>query len=242
MLSSQRLRYEVFVEELGATGDTVDHENRLEADEFDPWFEHLVLIDNSRDISSLEHVVGVYRILNGKVAANECGFYSGSEYDLTRLIQTGRPLLELGRSCVHRDFRGGSAMFMLWNGVADYVLENEIEIMFGVASFHGTDLNSNARQLSFLHCDYLAPEDIRVAARNEGYASMARIPCDRIDKETAMKEMPALIRAYLKLGGFVGDGAFIDWDFNTTDVCLLMDTSRMSQQRRRRYIQYRGKG
>ena len=138
--AAQRLRYCVFVEELGADGPMVDHAARLERDRFDDIFDHLLLIDTRRDPAGLEDVVGVYRLLPSDRLGPGGRFYSEDEYDLTALRDSGRKLLELGRSCVHPDHRGGTAMFHLWNALADYVLERGIEILFGVASFHGTDI------------------------------------------------------------------------------------------------------
>lgn len=228
LLAAQRLRYEVFVEELGGDGALVDHERRLERDEFDAVFDHLVLIDLRRDAGALDHVVGVYRLLTGERAAEFGRFYSESEYDLGPLKRSGRRLLELGRSCVHPAYRGGTAMFHLWNGLADYVLEKDIEVLFGVASFHGTDIEALKLPLAYLHHHHLAPEAIRVRAQPEHFQRMDLIPADQVDRRAAMEGTPALIKAYLRLGGFVGEGAYVDRPFNTTDVCLLMDTERMS--------------
>jgi putative hemolysin len=230
LLAAQRLRYTVFVEELGGSGALVDHDRRLERDEFDPVFEHLILVDTRRDAAALEHVVGVYRLLTGEQAAAFGRFYSEGEYDLGPLKRSGRRLVELGRSCVHPDFRGGTAMFHLWNGLADYVLEREIEIMFGVASFHGTDVEALKMPLSYLHHNHLAPEALRVRVLPEHFQTMNLVPADQIDRRAAMVGTPALIKAYIRLGGFVGEGAFIDRPFNTTDVCLLMDTAAMSEK------------
>ncbi|MDX5356578.1 MAG: GNAT family N-acetyltransferase [Rhodobacterales bacterium] len=238
--AAQRLRYQVFVEELGGSGPLVDHAARLEADEFDPWFDHLLLIDSRRDAAALDDVVGVYRLLTSDRAARLGRFYSEGEYDLTPLKATGRKLLELGRSCVHRDYRGGTAMFHLWNALADYVLEREIEILFGVASFHGTDTAPLHQPLAYLYHNHLAPVDIRVSARPEHRQDMNLLPADQVDRRAAMAATPALIKAYLRLGGFVGDGAWIDHDFNTTDVCLLMDTGRMSAKHRDFYVRKQG--
>ena len=241
LVAAKRLRYRVFVEEFGAVGDGIDHEQQIEADSLDPWFDHLVLIDRNRDESAQEHVVGVYRLLRGEVAMRECGFYSSSEYDLSALIDSGRTLVELGRSCVHRDYRASSAMFQLWRGLASYVLDNEIEIMFGVASFHGTDIAALAEPLAYLHRHHLAPEDMRVRARREHYVSLDRLRDEDVDRRRAMDSIPSLIKAYLRLGGFVGDGAFIDHEFNTIDVCLVMDTERMSSRHRNYYVQHWGR-
>ncbi|MBL9046503.1 MAG: GNAT family N-acetyltransferase [Tabrizicola sp.] len=228
LLGAQRLRYAVFVAELGGDGPLVDHEQRLERDSFDPYFDHLILVDNRRDPAGLDHVVGAYRVLPGERRAKVGRFYSEAEYDLDPLLASGRKLLELGRSCVHADHRGGTAMFHLWNGLADYVLEREIKILFGVASFHGTDVAALAGPLSYLHHHHLAPPEMRVTARVPGCQRMDLIPAEALDRRAAMATTPALIKAYLRLGGFVGEGAWIDHAFNTTDVCLVMDTGQMS--------------
>ena len=135
LAAAQRLRYEVFVEELGAGGPGVDHAARRESDAFDADCDHLLLIDPRRDPGTLSDVVGAYRLMPPEKAGR---YYSEGEFDLSTLRASGRRLLELGRSCVHRDHRGGAAMLMLWNGLADYVRERRIEVMFGPASFHGT--------------------------------------------------------------------------------------------------------
>ncbi|RJL02390.1 GNAT family N-acetyltransferase [Paracoccus aestuarii] len=235
LLAAQRLRYRVFVEELGGTGPLVDHDARLERDEFDPVVDHLCLIDTRRDADALDHVVGVYRLLRGDVAAGFGRFYCDGEYDLAPLRDSGRPLLELGRSCVDPDHRGGAAMFLMWNALADYVLDHGIQILFGVASFHGTDPHMLAPSLSWLHHHHLAPPALRPRAWPEGFQPMDLIAPDRLDRREAMVAMPALIKAYLRLGGMVGEGAFIDRAFNTTDVFLMMDTAVMSAKHKQFY-------
>ncbi len=240
LTAAQRLRYEVFVAELGGSGPLVDHDARLERDAYDPYFDHLVLVDRRRDPAGLDHVIGAYRVLPGDRRAAAGGFYSEGEYDLTPLLASGKRLLELGRSCVHADHRGGTAMFHLWNGLADYVLERGIEVLFGVASFHGTDVSALAGPLSWLHHHHLAPPNMRVRARPPQRQDMNLIPAHQLDRKTALAATPALIKAYLRLGGFVGEGAFIDRAFNTTDVCLVMDTGQMSARHREFYLRKAG--
>lgn len=232
LTAAQALRYEVFVRELGGDGPLVDHVQGLERDAFDPVFDHLILVDRRIDPATRAHVIGAYRILpcDRRPAAGR--FYSETEYDLTPLLASRRKLLELGRSCVHADHRGGTAMFHLWNGLAEYVLERGIEILFGVASFHGTDITALAEPLSWLHHHHLAPPELRVRALAPGRQEMDLIAADRVDRRAAMAATPALIKAYLRLGGYVGDGAWIDRAFNTTDVCLVMDTGQMSARHR----------
>jgi putative hemolysin len=146
--------------------------------------------------------------------------------------------MELGRSCVHPDYRGGTAMFHLWTALADYVAAHGIEILFGVASFHGTDPQALAAPLSLLHHRHLAPPELRVRAR--AFQPMDLMPEAAIDRRRAMLEVPALIKAYLRLGGVVGEGAFVDHAFNTTDVCLVMDTARLNARQAALYRGARG--
>lgn len=229
--AAQRLRYEVFVEELGGDGPLVDHDARLERDRFDAFFDHLILCDEEENGA----VVGVYRLLRDDQAARAGQFYSEDEYDLGVLKASGRKCMELGRSCVAQAYRGGPAMYHLWNGLARYVAEHEVEILFGVASFHGTDPEKLAQPLSLLHHRHLAPEALRVRALEKHFQRMDLLPPDEIDRRAAMLQVPALIKAYLRLGGFVGEGAFIDHAFNTIDVCLVMDTKRLSETQKSIY-------
>ncbi len=231
--AAQRLRYRVFVEELGADGDGVDHENRLETDIFDPFFDHLLLLDEARPDG--EKVVGVYRLLRDDQAKTMGRFYSEDEYDLSALLASGRKLLELGRSCLHPDYRGGMGMYHLWSALSRYVDSHGIEVLFGVASFHGTDPLALAQPLGMLHYNHLAPPELRVRARPDHRAQMDTLPDDQIDRRAAMLQVPSLIKAYLRSGGFVGDGAYIDHAFNTIDVCLILDVAKMSQRQRSIY-------
>lgn len=234
--AAQRLRYRVFVEELGASASPEEHAARREMDEFDAHFEHLILIDNeSGSDDPLDRVAGAYRLMTGERARAGIGFYGATEYDLSKLESLGREVVELGRSCVGSEVRGGAAMHLLWSGLGEFVTARGIEIMFGVASFHGADPMPIAHALSFLHHEHLAPEDLRVRALPEHHHPMDLLPREAVDRKQAARQIPALIKAYLRLGGFVGEGAFVDRDFNTVDVCLLMDTTRMVQRYRNFY-------
>lgn len=240
LAAAQRLRYRVFVQELGGDGPLVDHAQHLERDAFDPFFDHLLLVDRRIDPATCDHVIGAYRVLPSDRRAAAGRFYSETEFDLSPLLDSGRRLLELGRSCVDADHRGGTAMFHLWNGLAEYVLDRGIEILFGAASFHGTDPDLLAQPLSVLHHHHLAPPTMRVRALPPHRQEMALVPPDSLDRRAALAATPALIKAYLRLGGFVGDGAWIDHAFNTTDVCLVMDTGQMSARHREFYIRKAG--
>lgn len=224
LCAAQRLRYDVFVAEMGGDGPMVDHCAQIEADQFDPYCEHLLLMDQDRPSNA--QVVGAYRVLPGEIALQGPGFYSATEFDLSPLIRSGRKLLELGRSCVAAEFRGGTGVFHLWQALAEYVLCQDVSIMFGVASFPGTEIPKLAPALNHLTDHYLAPADIRVRA-----TPAARVP-ETPSAIDALGKMPALIKAYLRLGGVVGDGVFIDHAFNTTDICLILDTENMNSRQR----------
>lgn len=235
--SAQRLRYRVFVDEMGAQAGPAAREGQLEFDNFDPYFDHLILLDRENQSDDpLDKVVGVYRLMRGEVAEKGIGFYGATEYDLQKLIGSGRKILELGRSCVGESYRGGMAMLMLWNALAEYVAQHEIEILFGVASFPGIEPDKIADALANLHHFHQAPEDIRVTALPHQYLDMALVSKESISIDKALQSTPPLIKAYLRHGGFVGDGAVIDHDFNTIDVCLLMDTKRMKDRYRKFYM------
>ena len=176
ILAAQRLRYEVFVRELGGDGPLVDHEAQREADRFDPYFDHLLLLDEARGADVADQVVGVYRAMRGDQADRAGQFYSADEYNLEALLSSGKSLLELGRSCVHADYRGGPAMFHLWAGLADYVADHSVDVLFGVASFHGTDIGALAEPLSFLHHNHLAPAELRVKAHADVFQTMNLMP------------------------------------------------------------------
>lgn len=229
--AAKHLRYAVFVEELGGDGPSVDHENRLEQDQFDAFCDHLIIADNARGGA----IIGVYRLMRAEQAVQAGGFYSASEYNLAPLLSSGRRVLELGRSCLAPGYRGGLAMYHLWAGLAQYVAEHKIELLFGVASFHGTDASSLAQPLSLLHHRHLAPPELRVRAHDTQFQRMDLIAEGAIDRRAAMVQVPALIKAYLRLGGCVGEGAFIDHAFNTTDICLVMDTAQLNERQRAIY-------
>ena len=235
LLAAQRLRYRVFVEEMGAVVDPASAALRLERDAFDTHFDHLILLDKSNP-DQMENVVGVYRLLRSEVAAGGPGFYSASEYELSKILHSGRRAVELGRSCVDAAHRSGMAMHLLWNGLAEYVLSRDIEILFGVASFPGLDVDAIADALSMLHHHHLAPEDLRVSVQPGNAQTMNLMPADQIDRARALSRIPTLIKAYLRLGGFVGEGAYMDHRFNTVDVCLLVDTARMPEKQRAYYV------
>ena len=229
----QRLRYNVFVAEGGASGPDIDHEAARERDRFDAFADHLLLIDPTRP--ARDEVVGTYRLMTEKHAEAAGSFYSAGEYDLSKLLSNGGRVLELGRTCLDPVYRGGAALVHLWQGIGRYVDEHQIDTLFGAASFPGTNPEAVAQALSLLHHLHRARPDIRAAALGPDAIALDLMGADGVDRRKAMIQMPPLIKSYLRVGGAIGDGAFIDHTFNTIDVCMILETAKLSARQRALY-------
>lgn len=226
---AQRLRYQVFYEEMSATPTPAMAATRRDFDEFDDLCDHLIVYDRARP--ALQQVVGTYRLLPQRIAERHGGFYSASEYDLSPLLRemaAAGGLLELGRSCVHAGYRTSATIQLLWRGIAAYMADNDITYMFGCASLAGTDPDKLALPLSYLYQHHLAPPEVRVRALPHRYVSMNRMAGDGIAPRAAIAALPPLIKAYLRIGCFIGDGAVVDHQFGTTDVFILLPVNRIA--------------
>jgi putative hemolysin len=230
----QALRYRVFYEEMGARSDPGTASTGRDQDAFDAVADHLVVVDHSIG-SGAEGIVGTYRLIRREAAASLGGFYSAHEYDIHRIETFSGEILELGRSCVAAAYRGRSAMQLLWRGIAAYVFSHRIDLMFGCASLHGTDPDALASELTYLYHNHLAPPALRPTALPDRYVDMRRANPDAIDPRRALAQLPPLVKGYLRLGGFVGDGAVIDRQFNTTDVAIVVKTDLVTDKYYRHY-------
>jgi L-ornithine Nalpha-acyltransferase len=231
--AAQALRYRIFYERLGARPASGTLHRQRDVDRFDDDCDHLLVVDHSHGGDGL--VVGTYRLLRRDAATRLGGFYSADEYDLTPLLTFPGEILELGRSCVDPVYRQRPVIQLLWSGIAAYVFQHEIALMFGCASLHGTDPDALAAPLSYLHQYHLAPLGLRPRALSRRYVDMCRIRAGALDPIRALAALPPLIKGYLRLGGFVGDGAVIDEQFNTTDVCILVKTDLVTGKYSRHY-------
>lgn len=233
--AAQALRYRVFYEGLGAQPQLESARRRRDFDRFDGSCDHLLVVDRSRGRGS-GTVVGTYRLIRRQAAARLGGFYSAAEYDIARLVAYPGEILELGRSCVDAAYRQRPIMQLLWSGIAAYVLHYDITLMFGCASLPGTNPEALATPLSYLCHYHLAPPPLRARALTSRYVDMCRRPRRAIDPARALMGLPPLIKGYLRLGGFVGDGAVIDPEFNTIDVCIVVKTELVSAKYSRHYV------
>ena len=232
--AAQALRYRIFYERLGARPMPEMARRRRDFDRFDGDCDHLLVLDHTRGTGA-EAIVGTYRLIRRETAARLGGFYSADEYDIAPLLRIPGEILELGRSCVDTAYRQRPAMQLLWSGIAAYVFHYAIVLMFGCASLPGTDPDAVAMPLSYLHHRHLAPPALRPRALVERYIEMCRLDAGRVDSARALAALPPLIKGYLRLGGFVGDGAVIDEQFNTTDVCILVKTDLVTDRYSRHY-------
>jgi L-ornithine Nalpha-acyltransferase len=221
--AAQRLRYTVFYEEYKAVADAKTAAAKMDVDEYDAVTDHLVVVDETLPPGPSQ-IVGTYRLLRQEVAEKFGKFYTSGEYDITPLIKSGTILLELGRSCVLPPYRTRPVLQKLWQGIAHYVAEHKIGLMFGCASLHGTDIEALKPQLSYLYHYHLAAPELRARALPERYVAMDSIAKADLNVKEVFMSLPPLMKGYMRLGATVGDGAVIDHEFNTTDVCIVMPT------------------
>jgi len=229
---AQKLRYKVFYKNGTAIADAATMLAQRDKDAFDKICDHLLVVDHAAKptMSGKPPVVGTYRLLRQDVAEKHGGFYTGDEFDISGLMarQSGLKFLELGRSCVLPAYRTKRSVELLWHGVWSYVRRHNLDVMIGCASLNGTDPDRLALPLSFLHHFAAAPEGWRASAHPDRRVEMNRIAKETIDTKAALRMLPPLIKGYLRVGAFIGDGAVVDHQFGTTDVLVVMPVSAIS--------------
>lgn len=237
---AQKLRYKVFYKDGTAIADAATQLTRRDKDAFDKICDHILVIDHAAkpSLSGKQPVVGTYRLLRQDVAARNGGFYTDNEFAVSDMVDRHRDLkfLELGRSCVLPKYRNKRTVELLWHGVWSYVRKHNLDVMIGCASFEGTNPDQLALPLSFLHHYARAPDEWRAAAQPSRYVDMNRMAKDAINPKAALHELPPLIKGYLRLGAYIGDGAVIDHQFGTTDVLIVLPVSAINT----RYIDHFG--
>lgn len=231
--AAQSLRYQVFFEEMGAKAGLDTLESKLDVDEFDEVCDHLLVVEHQD--GGGYNVVGTYRLLRREAMQKIGRFYTDSEFDISLIKQYRGNILEVGRSCVHPNFRNRSVMQLLWRGIGAYVSKFNIGLMFGCASFHGTDPKDHAMALSYLYHYHLAPKEICPRALESRYIEMNLMPKEEVDAKSVFPILPPLIKGYLRLSGYIGDGAVIDYDYNTTDVSIVVKTNLVTEKYATRY-------
>ncbi|WP_245408760.1 GNAT family N-acetyltransferase [Variibacter gotjawalensis] len=240
---AQRLRYRVFFEERGMIADATTRISRRDVDPYDAICDHVLVLDHNEKLRGLRRkprVVGTYRLLRQHLAEQNGGFYTANEFDIAPLIarHPQASFMELGRSCVLPAYRTKRTVELLWHGIWSHVLRNKVDVMFGCASFDGTDPQAHAEALSFLHHYAAPPAEWSAKARAGRGVPTNIIPKDKLDAKAALRALPPLIKGYLRIGAYVSPQAVIDYEFRSIDVLIVLPTSAISE----RYIQHFGPG
>jgi L-ornithine Nalpha-acyltransferase len=225
VLAAKKLRYRIFYEEMHACPDGKSRITRRDEDAFDAFCDHLLVLDEE----SPGTVVGTYRVLPQTAAMAKGGYYSAREFDLDPLLQRHPQLnfLELGRSCILGPYRTGAVIELLWQGIWNYVRLNAVDVMFGCASLEGVDPAAHAVQLSFLAQNFTAPAPWKVHALKSRFVPMNRLAAGSYDAKQAARKLPPLLKGYLRIGAFTGDGAVVDHQFNSTDVFVVLPVTNI---------------
>ncbi len=232
--AAQRLRYKVFCLEMGAKATREMRSLRRDFDEFDPICDHMLVIDHEKN----KKVVGAYRMLRRSQLPKGRSFYTEGEYDISKALAYFKgDVMELGRSCVDKAYRTRSTMQLLWRAIGEYIAIHNVQLMFGCASFPGHRYKMHATHLAYLYHYHLAPKEFRPVARKirRRRKPMNLIDKYHLDKRECLITLPPLIKGYLRLGGYVGNGAFKDKPYNTTDVCIVLPTEQITGKYATRY-------
>ncbi len=220
VLEAQRLRYKVFAEEMGANLPGTE----FDQDAFDAYCEHLIVRERDEN-----KVVGTYRILSPIQAEKHGGYYAQTEFDITRLLHLSDRMVEVGRSCVHQDFRDGATISQLWGGLAQYMQQHGHEYLIGCASITMADGGHIAASLYHkLHKIHGAPAEYHVFPR-------CPLPLHALNQHLDV-QAPPLLKGYLRLGAYICGEPAWDPEFNTADLLILLPMSRMNSRYARHFL------
>ena len=234
----RQLRYNVFVEEEGASATEEQRALREEYDSYDRFAEYMAVFHNGR-------IVGTYRIIDRKAAEKMDGFYTESEYNISKIKKYRGNIAEMSRACVEKSYRdNGLVMRLLWAGLGEMIVRRKIGIVFGVASFVGKNPARSAQAISYLYYNHLTPSRLRATVLPEKFADdvnpklgrMNILPREFVDEADARAEMTPLIKGYLRLGATFGRGVFIDAPFNTYDVFVMLETRKMNAAYQKHFL------
>lgn len=216
-----KLRYKEMIREYNPNAPL----DGIDFDEYDKYCDHLVVIDEITD-----EVVGTYRLIKREhVKSLNDKFLLEEEFDISGL--KNRKVLEVGRACVASDYRSGGVIMMLWKGSLQYAIANGMDFMVGTASFHGTDVEPYRKQLAYLTKKYLSTE--KAFAINNVYDILN----DKIEfnEDEEFKNLPPLVKGYLRMGSKIGQNAYIDYDFCSVDVLIITDIENMDPRYKQRF-------
>jgi putative hemolysin len=232
--AAQRLRYDVFYTELGAHPDQYNATLQRDCDDYDAICDHLIVVDHAAPKG--QHIIGTYRMLTQK-RANEAHqkLYTETEFDISKLKSVSSNILEISRSCIHPDYRGKQAINLLWKGIADYVFKHDIDYMVGCPSFFNTTPEAERDVLAYLNAFHACPDAIRPRTLEGHYIPLPQVAKEQLDQRAMFKQLPALLKGYLRVGAMVGDGLYIDRPFNCFDIAVVMPIHGVADRYLRHY-------
>lgn len=234
----RQLRYKVFVEEEGAGATEEQRALGEEYDAYDRFAEYMAVFHNGR-------VVGTYRIIDRNAAEKMGGFYTETEFNISKIKKYRGNIAEMSRACVEKSYRENAlVMRMLWAGLGELIVRRKIGVLFGVASFVGTKPARSAQAISYLYYNHLTPLRLRATVVPENFADgvnpkLARmniLPREFVDAADAKAEMTPLIKGYLRLGATFGRGVFVDAPFNSYDVFVMIETRKMDATYQKHFL------
>jgi putative hemolysin len=223
LVECQRLRYRVFNLELGE-GLSTSHRSGLDIDPFDSFCDHLMV----RDLES-GNLVGTYRLQTGEVARRNLGYYGNQIFDFSVYEPIRREMLELGRACVHIDYRNIMVLHALWKGIAIYATRNDVRYLLGCSSISSQDENYGMAMYDSLKAKYLVEPSLRTVPQ-PGYT------CQAAGGPVEVSRPPRLFRAYLEISGRICGPPAIDREFKTIDFLTLVDLANLPDRVRTRFF------
>ncbi|MBQ2859444.1 MAG: GNAT family N-acetyltransferase [Alphaproteobacteria bacterium] len=234
----RQLRYQVFCMEEGASATEEQRALGEEYDAHDRFAEYMAVFHNGR-------VVGTYRIIDRHAAEKMGGFYTESEFNISKIKKYRGNIAEMSRACVAAEYRENAlVMRLLWAGLGEMIVRRKIGILFGVASFVGTKPARSAQAISYLYYNHLTPLRLRATVIPENFADgvnpkLARmniLPREFVDEADAKAQMTPLIKGYLRLGATFGRGVFVDAPFNSYDVFVMIETRKMNATYQKHFL------
>ena len=232
---AQALRYSVFYKEKKAKPTLPKKLIRLDYDKIDKFADHLIVIDKN----TKNKIVGTYRLIRGDVAELYGGYYSSTEFNLINIVNNyqNKHILELGRSCVHQNYRNGTIMNLLWKAIAEYVKLYDIKVLIGCASFSGTDPIKYSEELTYLRDNFSLPANLSVESYdNNIYPAYKLNNNNNSNPLRTFAKLPPLIKGYLRVGGKVSDNFFVDYRFNTIDLFVVVCTDDIDTRYKKKYL------
>lgn len=232
---AQALRYSVFYKEKKAKPTFTKKIIKLDYDKIDKYADHLIVLDKK---NKKNKIVGTYRLIRGDVAKLFGGYYSSSEFNLINITNNykDKHILELGRSCVHQDYRNGSIMNLLWKAIAEYVKLYDIKILLGCASFSGIEPTKYSDELSYLRQNFCLPEHLSVESFDKNIYPVYKLKENNSNQLRIFAKLPPLLKGYLRIGGKVSHNFYVDHNFNTIDLCVVVNTSDIDEKYRKKYL------